>query len=156
MSKGLVLLHSMGIGRKVCGGGCPYWTLFVFLWGPEMFSLSDWCISHAKEDCVSPPTREQDIRRVLCRTTKCPDTNIVHTLRGCKYDYLCCWCTLFWYDIWSLISSWILARESSGGSMSWNQRKNWGRKWIFFSTFRSPIRGFGRFMIPWNLEAPRL
>lgn len=87
MSKGLVLLHSLGIGRESRGGYPLVRTgPFFLLWGPKMFSLRDWCISHAKEDCVSLVQRAgyQHFFFFLfffCQTTQYVRTNIVHSQR---------------------------------------------------------------------------
>lgn len=111
-----------------------------------MFSLRVSCISHAKEDCVSPVQRA-GYQGFLCQTTKCVYTNIVHTTKACTYTYLCCWfCLHMTFEPSSLLD--FKPENIRGGSAECTERI----KEVDFSPLHSLIVGFERFMLPWNLE----
>lgn len=129
MSEGLVLLRSLGIGRKK-GEGVVFSGPFFLFWGPKMFSLRDWCISHAKEDCISPVQRAG------------------YTFFKSKLQ------SMFFYKYSTHALSFFMtcdpsSPESQPGSMSWIHRKR--VREVAFS-LHSQIVCCGKFMLQLNFK----
>lgn len=135
MSQGLVLLHSLGIRRKMGRGWYPL-DYFFFSEAPRCFL---WGInaSPTQRKIAFPLYRKQDISHFKALTTKKVYTNTGHSHR--MHTWLVV--RLFFFslhDMWSLLFPCISARKSE-----LNEHRTW-RKCIFS---HSQIVGCRRFML---------
>ena len=124
MSKGLVLLHSLGIGRESGGVSFgPYWPLFSSLRPQDVFSKG--LVHLPRKGRLRFPCTESRISKLLFFFFL-----FLSNYTVCLYKYITlpknahissrAPCFPFLYDIWSLLANSEYVR---GGSLSWMHRE---------------------------------